>query len=154
MSESNSDGGTLPGKTLRELRARAHGLKPIVWISGHGASESVLKEIDRSLDAHELIKVHAAVDGRRERETLLGEICEALTASPVQIIGKMLVVFRERREEPSPPVARKSASVRRPAKGEEARARGANSAKSRPETPRPSTKQARRTPARKRPVTK
>lgn len=148
MSETTKAGATLPGKTLRELRARAHGLKPTVWISGQGASESVLREIDRSLDAHELIKVHAAVDGRSERETLLGEICEALAASPVQIIGKMLVVFRERREEP-PPVARKSAPARRPAKGEEARARGANSGK-----PRTPAKTARRAPARKRPAQK
>lgn len=133
MSETMQSGAPLPGKTLRELRARAHALKPTVWISSQGASESVLREIDRSLDAHELIKVHAAVDGRSEREALLGEICEALTASPVQIIGKMLVVFRARREEPAPaPVSRKSAPARKAGIGESTRRPAAKSGKSRP----------------------
>lgn len=149
MSESNKPGVPVPGKTLRELRARAHALKPVVRIAGHGASESVLREIDRSLDVHELIKIHAAVDGRHEREALLGEICEALTASPVQIIGKMLVVFRPRREEPTPPpVARKSAPARGAGKTGSTRDRPGNSAK-----PRSPDTRARRTPARKRATT-
>lgn len=146
MTETKKPGVPLPGKTLRELRARAHALKPVVWVSGHGASESVLREIDRALGAHELIKVHAAVEGRREREALLGEICEALTASPVQIIGKMLVVFRPRREEATPPpVSRKSAPARSTRKPESTRKRAVSSAK--PGSP---GARSRRPPARKR----
>ena len=75
MSEAIIPGSPLSGKTLRELRARAHSLKPVVWISGNGATETVLREIDRSLRSHELIKVHAAVDGRSDREALSEAIC-------------------------------------------------------------------------------
>lgn len=110
MSEDAGTGAPLPGKSLRELRARAHALKPIVRISGNGASDSVLREIDRSLDAHELIKIHAAVDGRSDREALLATICGALDASAVQIIGKMLVLYRPKREKP----ATVTETVRRP----------------------------------------
>ena len=41
----------------RALRAAAHHLKPVVSISQKGLTASVLAEIDRSLKAHELIKL-------------------------------------------------------------------------------------------------
>ena len=81
-------------KTVRELRAKAHALKPVVWISQKGMSEGALREVDRALSAHELIKIHAALDDRPTRETLLNEICRALEAQPVQVLGKMLVAYR------------------------------------------------------------
>jgi RNA-binding protein len=91
----------LSSKELRALRARAHALKPTVRIAGAGLSEAVLRELDRTLDAHELIKIHAAVDERAQRTELLEALCQALGAQPVQIIGKMLVAFRPRAEEPA-----------------------------------------------------
>ena len=38
----------------RELRARAHPLNPVVMVSEGGLTATVLQEIDRSLDSHEL----------------------------------------------------------------------------------------------------
>ena len=78
----------------RALRARAHGLSPVVAISQNGLSEAVLREIARSLDHHELIKIRVFNDDRKERETYLVAICEQLDAAPVQHIGKLLVVWR------------------------------------------------------------
>ena len=78
----------------RDLRARAHGLNPVVSISQNGLTESVLKEIDASLKSHELIKVRVYNDNREEREQYMAEICERLEAAPVQHIGKLLVVYR------------------------------------------------------------
>lgn len=78
----------------RELRAQAHGLNPVVSISENGLSESVLKEIDTCLNAHELIKIRVYGDSREDRETYLAQICETLGAAKVQLIGKLLVVYR------------------------------------------------------------
>jgi putative YhbY family RNA-binding protein len=78
----------------RALRARAHGLNPVVSISEKGLTEAVLKEIDVSLSAHELIKVRVYGDNREQREAWLGEICTTLMAAPVQHIGKLLVIWR------------------------------------------------------------
>ena len=50
-----------------ELRAQAHGLSPVVIIGDKGLTDEVVKEIDRSLAAHELIKVRAATDDRKAR---------------------------------------------------------------------------------------
>ncbi|MBL8472694.1 MAG: ribosome assembly RNA-binding protein YhbY [Rhodocyclaceae bacterium] len=80
----------------RELRARAHALSPVVSIASKGLSAAVLKEIDRSLQAHELIKVRIYGAERDDRERYLEEICTALSAQPVQHIGNILVLFRER----------------------------------------------------------
>lgn len=79
---------------VRELRAKAHGLNPVVSISENGLSEAVLKEIDVCLTAHELIKVRVYGDSRDDRLAYLERICQELDAAPVQHIGKLLVVYR------------------------------------------------------------
>lgn len=85
------------------MRARAHGLRPVVWIGEAGVTAGALREIDRALDAHELVKIHAAIAGHAARSTLLDEVCAGLGAFPIQVIGKMLVAFRPRRTEPTAP---------------------------------------------------
>lgn len=86
----------------RSLRARAHALNPVVIVSGAGLSDSVMGEIERCLKAHELIKIRVLCDDRLQREDLLATVCERTGASPVQHIGKILVVYREK-PEPSAP---------------------------------------------------
>ncbi|MGH8665882.1 MAG: YhbY family RNA-binding protein [Burkholderiales bacterium] len=81
---------------LRALRARAQALKPVVWIASTGPTEGVVRELDRALAVHELVKIHAAIDGRKERSWLLQSLCQELGAEPVQTIGKMLIAFRPR----------------------------------------------------------
>ncbi|MDT3736122.1 MAG: YhbY family RNA-binding protein [Denitratisoma sp.] len=83
------------------LRARAHSLHPVASISQNGLSNAVLAEIDRSLRAHELIKVRVYDVERDEREALLAEICNRLDAAPVQHIGNVLVVYRANPEAPA-----------------------------------------------------
>src|SRR5512134_1803392 len=101
----------------RALRASAHPLHPTVIIGEAGLSAPVLAEIERSLTSHELIKIKVAGDGRERRESLLAEICETLSAAPVQHIGKILVIYREKPEpEPQQPAPR-AARVRRTARG-------------------------------------
>ena len=78
----------------RELRARAHGLNPVVSISENGLTDNVLKEIDLSLKAHELIKIRVYGDNREERVNFMGRICEELATANIQMIGKLLVVWR------------------------------------------------------------
>ena len=99
----------------RALRARAHALHPIVMIGSAGLTEAVLKEIDLALKNHELIKIRMLGDDRDGRDDALERICAALDASPVQLIGKILVVFRSRPEEPElpPPAKRGLPAVRR-----------------------------------------
>jgi putative YhbY family RNA-binding protein len=86
----------------RALRAAAHHLHPLVTVAGKGLSETVLKEIDRSLRAHELIKVKLAGIERAEREALFTEICNQVACAPVQHIGNTLILWRENLETEQP----------------------------------------------------
>ncbi|KFI05736.1 ribosome assembly RNA-binding protein YhbY [Massilia sp. BSC265] len=80
------------------LRAEAHGLNPVVMIGESGLTESVMKEIASSLDAHGLIKVRVFGDDREARIAMYEQICEELDAAPVQHIGKLLVLYRPKKE--------------------------------------------------------
>jgi len=83
----------------KKLKARAHALDPIVHLGGKGLTEAVIAEIGRALDAHELIKVRAGSMERDLREAAYLEICSRLAAQPVQHIGKVFVIYREKRED-------------------------------------------------------
>lgn len=76
------------------LKGLAHNLKPVVMIGNAGLTEAVLKEIGKSLAAHELIKIRVLNDNREERETWLQSICETVGCAPVQHIGKLLLVYK------------------------------------------------------------
>ncbi len=85
----------------RALRAEAHKLNPVVHIGQNGLTEAVIREIARSLDAHELIKIRVFSDDRAERDALQESICDQLDAASVQHIGKLLVIYRPHPEKPT-----------------------------------------------------
>lgn len=64
-------------------------------IGNNGLTDSVLKEIDMNLNAHELIKIKVMGDDRALRTQMLTEICEKSNAVAVHHIGKQLVVYRK-----------------------------------------------------------
>jgi RNA-binding protein len=96
----------------RELRAKAHHLHPVVSVGQHGLTPQVLNEIDVALTAHALIKIRVHSDDRDAREAMLADIAAQLHAAPVQHLGKLLIVWRERDEEEgeAPKAARKPAA--------------------------------------------
>ncbi|GAA0234411.1 YhbY family RNA-binding protein [Castellaniella daejeonensis] len=76
------------------LRAAAHPLHPVVLIGDRGLTAAVLEEIDRTLAAHELIKIRVAGAERDERDAMLEEICETLSCAAVHHLGKTLIIYR------------------------------------------------------------
>lgn len=80
----------------RALKSRAHALEPVVMISGKGLSDAVTAEIERALEHHELIKIRVLGDDRAARAALFEAVCARTGAQPVQLIGKILVVYRPR----------------------------------------------------------
>ena len=127
-----------------ELRAQAHKLNPVVIIGDKGLTDEVVAEIDRSLTAHELIKVRAASDDRELREKWMDAICGRLEAHAVQQIGKVLVIYREnpdkKPEAKSPPP--RAPSRRRPRED----ATRTSRPRSRTPSPRPESGPRRRRP--------
>ena len=82
----------------KEHRAEAHHLDPVVMIGNDGLTPAVQKEIDAALNSHGLIKVRVFSDERASREAMFVALADALSAAPIQHIGKLLVLWR-----PMPP---------------------------------------------------
>ena len=89
----------------RSLREKAHFLDPVVMVSEAGLTDAVLNEISNSLDAHGLIKVRVFGDDRANRIEIYQNICSKLKAAPIQHIGKLLVVYRPKKEKKPAPLA-------------------------------------------------
>ena len=85
---------TPTSKELRQLRALAHKLRPVVTIAGKGLSATVLEELDRALNDHELIKVKVAVGDREQRDSVIAAVCERSSAVLVQRIGNIATLLR------------------------------------------------------------
>jgi putative YhbY family RNA-binding protein len=81
-----------------DLRSQAHGLDPVVMIGDSGLTPAVMKEIDASLNSHGLIKIRVLGDDRDARVGHYETICADLGAAPVQHIGKLLVIYRPKKE--------------------------------------------------------
>jgi putative YhbY family RNA-binding protein len=89
----------------RALRATAHHLHPVVTVAGKGLTVTVVKEIDRCLKAHELIKLKLQGIEREDRDALQADICAQLDCAPVQHIGNILILWRPKPEEAPAPAA-------------------------------------------------
>lgn len=77
-----------------ELRSLASTIKPSVYVGKDGFSENVLKEIDSSLLAHELIKISMQEDAPTPTKDELTGIAVKLGADVVTTIGRKIVLYR------------------------------------------------------------
>lgn len=82
----------------RHLRRLAHEMKPVIIVGAGGLSESLLLELDRALEHHELIKVRANAEDRESRDAMIASMCEAMRADLVQRIGHIAILYRPAKE--------------------------------------------------------
>ncbi|WP_323839415.1 ribosome assembly RNA-binding protein YhbY [Photorhabdus africana] len=85
-------------KQVQHLKSLAHPLKPVVMIGNNGLTEGVLAEIEQTLSYHELIKVKIAGEDRETKNLIADAIVRETGAYNVQIIGKILVLYRQSEE--------------------------------------------------------
>ena len=85
---------TLTGKQKNYLRGIAHNLNPVVMIGGKGLTEAVMNEIEIALDQHELIKIKMPTNSKTEKVALLARITGQSSSEPVQLIGRVGVIYR------------------------------------------------------------
>lgn len=86
----------LTSTTKRELKARAHALKPVVLVGQRGLTPAVIASVDEALNAHELIKVRLPAGERVEREQQAEAMAIQLQANVVASIGRVVVLYRPR----------------------------------------------------------
>ena len=89
----------LKASQKKNLRAQAHHLKPLVVVADKGLSESVVTEIKRVLNDHELIKVKLRSD-REKRKQWVQSIVDLCQAEHVTSIGQVACFYRRHPEKP------------------------------------------------------
>ena len=89
---------SLTPRERTSLKGRAHALDPIVHVGQAGLTDAVVRETERALAAHELIKVKIGAVDRVERAQLGVALCARTDATAVQRVGKVLVLWRPRNE--------------------------------------------------------
>ena len=85
-------------KQKRYLKGLAHDKKPVVMIGNKGLTDSVLVEIDKALDQHELIKVRVSGQERAERVFMINDIAVKTKSDLVMIIGHIGAFYRPSKE--------------------------------------------------------
>lgn len=85
----------------KQFRTLGHKLKPVVTIAGNGLSPSVITELNRALDDHELIKVKLGIPEREDRKEIVAELTQLPNVELIQEIGKVVLLYRANKK-PNP----------------------------------------------------
>lgn len=88
----------LTGKQKRFLRAKAHHLNPIFQVGKGGVNENMIRQISDVLEARELIKVSVLQNCEEDKDTVAEKLTEGSQAELVQIIGNIIVLYKESKE--------------------------------------------------------
>lgn len=88
----------LTGKQKRFLRSKAHHLDPIFQVGKGGVGENMIKQINDALEARELIKVSVLQNADDDKQTIAKQLIAGTGAELVQIIGNVIVLYKESRE--------------------------------------------------------
>ncbi len=81
----------------KQFKAQAHLLKPVIIVGQSGLTESVLKEVEITLDTHELIKIKIRAE-KDERKVICEKIVIETKAELIQSIGQIIVIYRKKPE--------------------------------------------------------
>jgi RNA-binding protein len=88
----------LSEKQKKYLRRLAHPLHPLVMLGNSGLTDGVLRELDRALADHELVKVSVRVGDRVARNAALASLSERSSSELVQRVGHVGVLYRQNRQ--------------------------------------------------------
>lgn len=100
--DSGPTSGAPRGALLRELKARAQRLDPVVRIGKAGVSPAFLAALDRALHVHELVKLKFD-EFKDQKKALVPEIAQQTGSHLIQRVGNVAVLYRPR--PPAPPTS-------------------------------------------------
>jgi len=90
----------LTAKQKQFLRGLAHPLSPVVRVGRGRVSDAVIEETKKSLQSHELIKVRIDADDSATRKELAEKLAASTDSQIAGMIGKTLILYRERDADP------------------------------------------------------
>ena len=84
---------SLTNAQVRELKARAQLMKPMLKIGHDGLSASFLAALDEALKHHELVKVKF-VDFKEQKKELAPQLAENTGSELIMRVGNVAVLYR------------------------------------------------------------
>lgn len=86
---------SLTNEQKKQYKAIGHHLKPVLMVAENGLTDGVKAELERALQDHELIKIQVRIADRDVRRQLIDTLCQEANCTPVQVIGKVALVYRK-----------------------------------------------------------
>jgi RNA-binding protein len=91
----------LTPKQKATLKRLANPLEPSLSVGKGAVDPNVEKALANALKAHELVKVRILESVADEKESIAETLAKATGSEIVQIIGHIVVFYKERKENPS-----------------------------------------------------
>jgi len=88
----------LTGKQKRYLRSLANTLVPIFQVGKGGVNQNLITQVRDALEARELIKIQILNNCTEEKEEVAQQLVKGAKAELVQIIGHVIILYKESRE--------------------------------------------------------
>lgn len=86
---------TLSQDQKKRFRTIGHQLQPVVTIGEKGLTDTVVAEVERALNDHELIKVKVVSEDREDKKRMTAELVQQTKATVVQTIGHIVLLLRK-----------------------------------------------------------
>ena len=89
----------MTSKQRAYLRGLANKIDAIFQIGKNGINDNLIKKLDDSLEARELIKITTLETAPDSAKNLSFEIAERTNSIVVQVIGNKITLFRQRKKD-------------------------------------------------------
>ncbi|AIM24633.1 ribosome assembly RNA-binding protein YhbY [Melissococcus plutonius] len=101
----------LRGKQKRFLRSNANHLQPIFQIGKGGLNKEMINQMNEALEKKELIKISLLQNTNEITEDVAQTLEASINCNVVQIIGRVLVLFKPSTKEKYQNLSRKVSSL-------------------------------------------
>ncbi|MEG0750466.1 MAG: YhbY family RNA-binding protein [Oscillospiraceae bacterium] len=88
----------LTGKQRAALRSEANGIETIFQIGKGGIDDALTQGVGAALATRELIKLRVLDNSEFSAREACTQICSALCAEPIQVIGSRFVIYKRNDE--------------------------------------------------------
>lgn len=107
----------MTSKERAALRARANKLEAIIQIGKGGISENLIQQVEDTLNVRDLIKIRVLLETAPDSaRAFANELATATNSDVVQVIGGIIVLYREVKEKPKKAKVKKSVKPSRKGK--------------------------------------
>lgn len=84
----------ITSKERKYLSGLGQKIEPIFQIGKNGLTDKQIEEIDKALEARELIKISILQNSDEDINEITDILCKKLKAEPISKVGRKLVIYR------------------------------------------------------------